>query len=127
MNTLSLVFMLAALVLGEHTPQSVVGDHGERSVYQITEGVWRQHMGDLPFEYCTTRPATARECARRHVHWIQRQLARASLDAQDPRLIALVWNAGWTRFHEDRIPRSSAEFAEYVTNLYRELERERTR
>ena len=68
------------------------GPAGEMSAWQITEGVWRQHMAPRPFSDARD-PALARECALKHVRWLIAQIQRRGL-AVTPQRVATAWHFG---------------------------------
>lgn len=70
----------------------VPGAAGELSVYQLTPAVWRQHMGGRPLREAWNI-LEARECARRHLAWLDAGLRRHGY-APTPERLALAWNVG---------------------------------
>lgn len=94
------------------------GRHGERGAYGIREATWRQHMGDSDFALAR-QERWGRECARRHVTWLQRELQRAGVH---PGVfnVALAYNAGLARVLGGRLPERAYDYATRVRNLYRD-------
>lgn len=93
------------------------GQHGERGSYGIRPATWRQHMGDMPFA-SARQERWGRECARRHVTWLRRELARSGVH---PGIfnVALAYNAGLARVLSGRVPERAYDYALRVRNLYR--------
>ena len=93
------------------------GRHGERGAYGIRPATWAQHMGDMDFALAR-QERWGRECARRHVAWLQRELARAGVH---PGVfnVALAYNAGLARVLAGRAPERAYDYAGRVQNLYR--------
>ena len=126
---LNIPILLAAIAMVENSPQHRIGAHGERSVYQITERVWRQHMGSIPFTWCTTSKSTATVCAQKHIAWIRPRLITgerfkncdpAYPVGDSPYCIGVAWNAGLDAFNAGTAPYESILFGERVSNLYLE-------
>lgn len=93
------------------------GQAGERGAYGIRAATWAQHMGDKPFAMAR-QERWGRECARRHVAWLQRELARAGAHPSVFNL-ALAYNAGLGRALSGRAPERAYDYARRVENLYR--------
>jgi hypothetical protein len=91
------------------------GRHGERGAYGIRAACWAQHMGDMDFALAR-QERWGRECARRHVRWLQRELHAAGIDPS-PYNVALAYNAGLARVLTGRIPASAYDYANRLTNL----------
>jgi len=92
------------------------GAHQERGAYGIRPATWRQHMGDLPFALAR-QERWGRECARRHVAWLQRELEAAGIDPNAFN-VALAYNAGLQTVLESRAPERAYQHATRVRNLY---------
>lgn len=109
-----------------------VGPGGERSRYQISRAVWKQHMHDflvwepdgkgneilcpINFErHC--KNANAWDCAERHILWLD-----SSLPGTGPFWLAFAWRAGLERtrqqIQESCISENLFDYAKRVTNLY---------
>lgn len=95
------------------------GRLGELGPYQIRAAAWRQHMGDLPFALAREE-RWGRECARRHLAWLQEQLTAAGIDPGAFNL-ALAYNAGFARVRSGRAPERAYQHAVRVRNLYATL------
>jgi hypothetical protein len=93
------------------------GAAGELGPYQIRAATWRQHMGDLPFPKAREE-RWGRECARRHLAWLQEQLAAAGVDPSAFNL-ALAYNAGLQAVLRGRAPVRAYQHATRVRNLSR--------
>jgi hypothetical protein len=93
-----------------------VGQHGERSAYQMMESTWKSHT-DLPFLLATQRPDMARMVARRHLEWLCAALRRMHTQLE-PELIAGGWQAGpgcaYRFAHSDHARRVAALYREAV-------------
>lgn len=119
--TLNLTILLAAIALVESGGNdAAIGRHGERSRYQITRTVWRQHMGRLPFVQCTTKPKLARQCAERHLGWL---VKNGVVKTSHP--LAYSWNLGLFRYNYKPINWSSYSYAVRVDNTYHRLMKEK--
>jgi hypothetical protein len=106
---------------------SKVGKGGERSRYQISETVWRQHQ-DLThnsrewmtwyFQQCC-KGEDAQDIALRHLRWLDRHILRITPIERDFRAFALAWCwkgglSSWGKAFS--IPLNN--YAVRVTNLY---------
>lgn len=89
---------------------SKVGKSGERSKYQISLIVWRQHTTQ-PFYLCKGTLATA--IAIRHVVWLKRNLL-----IKTPHWLAYAWNAGLASAAAPHVNTNAYNFAQRVENLY---------
>lgn len=91
-----------------------VGRLGERGLYQFRRDTWRQHTR----EHFTRahHPGVATAVARRHYHWIRRQLQANGRQAT-PYEVALAWNAGVTNVISGRAPARAHGYAQRVVNL----------
>jgi len=90
----------------------LMGKVGERSKYQISESVWRQHYGNRAFIECYG--INADECAIKHLTW----LSQNKLPSPAIFWLAYAWNAGLTRANEPEVSFSAYPFAKCVENLY---------
>lgn len=97
------------------------GPRGELGAYQFREATWRMHT-QVPFRRALDR-AESDAVAVRHYEWLKRGLARAGLPATTYN-IALAWNGGLTAAVSGRVPPAARDYAERVTNLAGELERQ---
>ncbi|HYF52633.1 MAG TPA: hypothetical protein VEA41_00050, partial [Salinarimonas sp.] len=93
------------------------GGAGERGPWQIREAVWVQHMEGRPFTHARQEKA-ARECALRHLRWLQGELERRGV-APMPFNLAAAWNAGVGGYTRGQAPVRAYEYASDVENLYR--------
>jgi hypothetical protein len=91
------------------------GPAGELSDYQLTAGVWRQHMAPRPFSEARD-PALARTCAVKHIDWLVAQIQRRGLTIT-PQRVATAWHFGIS--HAARRTRWGMEAA----NLYYDITR----
>lgn len=92
------------------------GAHQERGPYGIRPATWRQHMGTLSFALAREE-RWGRECARRHVAWLQGQLQAAGIDPNVYNL-ALAYNAGLETVLRGRAPVRAYDHATRLRNLY---------
>lgn len=113
---------LEAIELKENMPQSAIGRHGERSIYCITENVWREQMPDWPFTLCTEDPFYARICAIKQVNWLANELAKAGYPANEFTLAA-AWHHGLKGYLALAGFGGDIPYAGDVKNLYGDIER----
>jgi len=92
------------------------GAAGELGPYQVRPSTWRQHMGTLPASYAREEQ-WGRECARRHVAWLQARLVAAGIDPNAFNL-ALAYNAGDGAVLRGRAPVIAYQHATRVQALY---------
>jgi hypothetical protein len=98
---------------------SKIGKAGERGMYQITYGVWKQHAKISPFKKAHD-PVVAKIVAERHLAWLEREIAKKDYEVTAERL-ALCWNAGLTRGLSGQPFASSLDYARRVNNRYVDL------
>lgn len=102
----------------------LIGTHNERSRYQITRGVWEKYTS-YPFELASSDTEEVRiislMVAKKHVEWIQKQLKANGYNPTNPTYIAVVWNAGWSRFKASDVELHSVKYANYVVNIYHKI------
>jgi hypothetical protein len=96
------------------TNQTRVGRFGELGPYQFRPATWRMHT-DKPFRLAVQRQE-ADEVAVRHYEWIKRSFEAAGVEVNAFN-IALAWNSGVDSVLSGRVPSSSYNYAERVTNL----------
>jgi hypothetical protein len=89
------------------------GPAGELSAYQITAGVWSQHMRPLHFSQARN-PELARLCAVRHLRWLIQQIGARGLSIT-PQRVATAWHYGLSR------ARGRTQWGLEVANLYNDL------
>lgn len=88
---INLSILLSAIALVESgNDDNAIGRHGERSRYQITATVWRQHEKRWPFG-AATNPIVAKRVASRHLRWFVRNGI-----PETPWEMAYAWNCGRT-------------------------------
>ena len=92
------------------------GAAGELGPYQVLPATWRQHMGDLPASWAR-QEGWGRECARRHVEWLQERLQASRIDANAFNL-ALAYNAGIGAVKRGQAPVVAYQHADRVRNFY---------
>jgi hypothetical protein len=106
---------LRAINLVENpTNHNRMGSKGELGPYQFRSQTWRMHSR-RPFSEALNR-TSADEVAARHYEWIRIGLVGAGIDP-NPYNIALAWNCGLGAVVGGRVPASSYQYAEQVTNL----------
>jgi hypothetical protein len=108
---------LLAAIAERETPRGWSGrpgPAGELSAWQITPAVWRQHMGAQPLRDAWNIP-DARECARRHLAWLDTALRRHGY-TPTPERLALAWNLGLTGARRRALQPNP--YAEQVGNIY---------
>ncbi len=111
-------FLLAIAMVESGNNPAAVGRHGERTEFQISRAVWRQHSPDRPFG---EPGAVAFATARIHTRWLVENMP---LDVRyDPWWIAAAWNGGLSRcqkahWTKSRLPASVRNYADRVVRLY---------
>lgn len=104
-----------------------VGPKGERSRYQITEAVYRQHFGFPVYSACSEFSHrtfcvgdVAHDCALRHVRWLDSTIPRLSPMERDWReyVLAWAWHGGRDSWIRNLNPHKNNNYAVRVTNLY---------
>jgi hypothetical protein len=90
-----------------------VGSHGERSRYQITEVVWKQHT-TLPFDRC--HGFMAEYVARKHLLWLVENGVTPL-----PFPLALAWNGGLERWKAGKVFQRHHNYASRVNSLYQNV------
>lgn len=115
------VFLSALALVESNGNDSAIGQHGERSKYQITRTVWRQHMAPLSFTKCCWG-ARAQLCASRHLRWLVKNGV-----SEYPWDLAYAWNAGRTRYvnlrndPKSKVSTASSRYAFRVERTYNDL------
>ena len=94
-----------------------VGAAGERTRWQITPEVWKQHLLNWPFAKFSGFHALARKCADMHLRWLIRSLEVDGV-CITPSTLATCWrfglHGGMELIKAGKIPDS----ANRVRNLY---------
>lgn len=108
-HALALLLQAIALVETGNNP-NLIGRHGERGAHQLTPAVVREVGG-----YCDASAA-------RHLRRLERLMEHADI-TPTPYRLALAWNAGLGAVQRSRIPASSRDYAERVTNTFESLQR----
>ncbi len=124
-------FLLAIAMVETGGDDTKIGKAGERSQYQISEGVWNERMAPWPFVACSGPFANA--CAYRHVYELIGQLQTTSSYQHNPvRTLAYSWNRGANAARRAMIQRGkhppgsrfdriwNDDYAQRVENLYLE-------
>lgn len=86
LNVAVLLWAIAQVESGGN--DRLIGTSGERSKYQISATVWRQHTKE-PFSRCRGKRAT--EIATKHVRWLQRRVGNYRDDAY---IVAYAYHVG---------------------------------
>lgn len=102
-----------ALVETGNNPRAV-GSKGERGLYQFTRQTWKQHTKKS--HYKAHDPSYSQVIAKKHYDWLYKNLTRKGYPAS-PYWIAVAWNSGLKRTTTGRAPGMSRRYAERVTNL----------
>lgn len=117
-NSKSLVLLRLAKCIAEVETgrrDTARGKVGERSQYQISEPVWRQHFPRRSFRECYG--ISADECALRHLTWLY-----DNLPYESNFWTAFAWNAGLARakvqLTQFVIDKPAFNYAQRVINLY---------
>jgi hypothetical protein len=93
----------------------LIGPRGERSRYQISETVWRQHRRWAAFDRC--RGHAAYDVAFAHLRWLDAKLP-TNHTARREYVLSWVWHGGLSSW--DRKSARLHDYANRVSNLYRE-------
>lgn len=95
MDFTTLLWAIGQVENGSDSKPSV---RGERSKYQITAAVWRQHEPRMPFTEC--KGGKAWLVALNHLHWLDRHIPRVTLLERYERswCLAYAWNAGLSHY-----------------------------
>lgn len=89
------------------------GSCGEEGAYQFKRNVWAQHT-HISFDKARTHYSDT--VALAHFHWIIKRLKNAHITPTITK-IAAAWNCGVTAVIRGRIPHSTKDYAQRVTNL----------
>ena len=89
------------------------GSCGEEGAYQFKNSVWAQHTNVSFHEVHTHYSDTV---ALAHYHWIIKRLKHAHITPSISK-IAAAWNCGVTAVIRGKIPHSTKDYAERVSNL----------
>lgn len=93
------------------------GPRGELGYLRITPSVWYRYM-TVPHRVCGSREDLERECAERHIKWLEEQLQangiRPSIYA-----IAYCWNGGLNGFLRGQHSAAARDYARRADNIFR--------
>lgn len=111
-----------AIRLAEATPNEHVGAAGERSSWQITPAVWREHSSAPHWWASSERMVCRAETRRvvlRHLDRLRVRLATARPSLPDtPFYVALAWAAGPTATLTGTASGAKLEYAARAQNCY---------
>lgn len=114
--------MMAAIVAVENTPRYLPGRNGERSEFQLTEAVWRQHSR-MPFSWASSnKPHCIQETqrvVRAHLKWIFRCL-HSDGQVITPYSVGAIYKVGWKHFCEFQLTPEDQEYAYRIATVYQE-------
>ena len=108
--------LLQAIAQKEGQAQDAIGPHGERSIWGITQAVWRQHT-DWAFVGCTTDQFWARQVAIAHINWLAHELSKAGY-APSAYCIAAAWHLGLAGYVKLAKAGGESQSGREVANLY---------
>ncbi len=123
--TINLAYLLVAIASVESGGNNLaVGKAGERSRFQISESVWRQHAGEkgVTAGDFATNAAThevAHRVAEAHVVWLARQL-EAHKRPVTVEALALAWHLGAVGERNGPHTPAQVDYAARVAALYAE-------
>lgn len=123
----ALLWAIAAVETGHDDTR--VGPCGSRSMYQISETVWKQHIDrrGRPFSYrnfaTVCRGNTANEVAYSHLRWLDANIPRRGVLECDFREYALAWAwrggiGSWLKTQPWKRGLELNNYAARVSNLY---------
>lgn len=92
-----------------------VGGAGERTLYQFTADTWGDYSR-VPIAAADGDEVD--RVFREHTAWIAGRIAAGGQDVTVEK-IARIWNAGYGRWRDGRVPAATLDYAERVGNLYR--------
>lgn len=107
--------LLALALVESNNNDYAVGSSGERSRYQITERVWKQHT-KYDFKKWAHQKGTARTVAICHVKWLQAHVPKCYHD--DPYYLALCWRYGRSGASKRYWHYHQNSYAQRVANIY---------
>lgn len=114
--------LAAAIKQVEGAQPETIGPMGERSEFQVTATVWRQHSSQ-PFATASSSRPTSRAEAHRvavaHLKWCAERLA-ANGQPQTPFMVALAYGAGVSAAVRGTASREKRGYARRCANLYGE-------
>lgn len=117
-------FLLALAMVESGNNPNAVGKAGERTEYQITRQVWKQHS-KLDFKRTKDHPFAARCVAINHIRHINGQLPKELRNQIF--WIAVVWNGGMRAVEKSKmngsymarfVPKKTQDFADRVRSMY---------
>lgn len=95
-----------------------VGSAGERGIYHMMSDTWYRYS-DLPFEIASTKDGQkeAHRVAVCHLRHLETCLQRRG-SGVNVYSLAVLWNAGETRWNHHRLLERQREYGRAVANLY---------
>lgn len=109
-------FLLALSLVESGGDDLAIGKHGERSRFQITEAVWKQHT-NVSFVKYAKNPGIARNVATRHVERLTPLIEKRRVEV-DPVSLALAWRYGIKGMNRAKNTRPGQDYAIRVHNIY---------
>lgn len=107
-------FLEAVAIVETNGNPRAVGSLGERGLYQFTRTTWTQHTKRSHYEAHDPNYSTV--IAQKHYDWLYENLSDRGFPPS-PYWIAVAWNSGLRRTTSGRFPSVSRRYAERVTNL----------
>ena len=121
-DQIDLTRMADAILQCENTPWTTPGASGERSSYQITEAVWKQHT-TAAFSWASDpRPEWRRftdKLVIAHLAWICQRIKLRGYTLT-PWAVAAFYKGGYGRFFNGPLRDSDVRYAVRCENLYAE-------
>lgn len=114
-------FLEAVAIVETNGNPRAVGSLGERGLYQFTRTTWKQHTKRSHYEAHDPNYSTV--IARKHYDWLYQHLSNRGFPPS-PYWLAVAWNSGLKRTTSGRFPSVSRQYAERVTNLVFDSERQ---
>jgi soluble lytic murein transglycosylase-like protein len=114
-------FLEAVAMVETNGNPRAVGSLGERGLYQFTRTTWKQHTKRS--HYAAHDPHYSTEIARKHYDWLYENLSEKGFPPS-PYWLAVAWNSGLKRTTSGRFPSVSRRYAERVTNLVFDSQRQ---
>lgn len=113
--------MIAAIQATENTPRNVIGAAFERSEFQITPDVWREHT-TAPFDWASRSDpkcvAETRFVMEKHLIKIIMFISDVRGYSMTPYTVACIYKGGMRRWYENRLRPQDLDYAHRCANLY---------
>lgn len=100
-----------------------IGDHGERSCYQLKEITWRQWQDNVDFKLCYG--PRAHLAAANHLLWLSNNIPTTGNYQADILYLYEAWAIGLNAYRRGKINFDVVSRANRVLNLYLDQQRNR--